>query len=622
MCGIAGIVGIAEADRRARLTRMRELIVHRGPDAGGERHWPNAALASQRLRIIDLDTGDQPQANEDGSIWTVFNGEIYNYRELRTELAAKGHRLATASDTEVIVHLYEDLGERFVERLEGMFALAVWDAPARRLVLARDRMGKKPLLYHEADGELRFSSEHRSLLSALHRTPPVAPDAIRAYLRLGYVPAPADAFEGVRKILPGHLLVWQDGRTRNERYWSPPRSATLDLGDAEAAAELRRIFDRAVGRRLVADVPVGAFLSGGVDSSAVVASMASQSAHVKTFSIGFEDEKYSELPHARRIAERFGTDHREFVVRPLEADIIPLLVRHYGEPYADPSSIPTYHLSRVTRQHVTVALAGDGGDELFAGYDRYQAALLAARLDRIPKVLRRFTFGSVAKVLSRSSSPKTLANRALRYSRVAILEPTARYLSWAGIFDPLQLHVLLDPAFAARTRQADADLESDGQRFGDDPVAAAQLLDLRLYLPDDLLVKVDIASMANSLEVRAPFLDREMVEFAVALPTHLKLRGRRSKWILKEAFEGVIPAENMHRPKQGFSIPLASWLRSELRDLAHETTLSQRALGRGYVRPEAVRRLVAEHMDRSADHAIRIWALMMLELWHREFVDA
>jgi asparagine synthase (glutamine-hydrolysing) len=622
MCGIAGIAGVAAADRRDRTTRMRELIRHRGPDAAGAHDDPLVSLAIRRLRIIDLATGDQPQSNENGTVWTVFNGEIYNFRELRTALAARGHRLATASDTEVIVHLYEDLGERFVERLEGMFALAVWDQVERRLILARDRMGKKPLLYTEVDGELIFSSEHRSLLAGLPYRPAVDGDAIRAYLRLGYVPAPMDAFAGVRKLLPAHYLVWESGRSRVERYWSPPPSGTSTFTDEQAASELRRVLDRAVARRLVADVPLGAFLSGGVDSSAIVATMAGLSANVKTFSIGFEDETYSELAHARRIAERFGTSHHEFVVRPLEADVVPLLVRHYGEPYADSSSIPTFHLSRVTRGHVTVALAGDGGDELFAGYDRYRAALLASRFDRIPKVVREVTFGSAARVLSRSSSPKTLANRALRYARVAVLEPTARYLSWAGIFDPLQLNVLLAPAFAERTRRADRALESDGHRFGDDPVSAAQLLDLRLYLPDDLLVKVDIASMANSLEVRAPFLDREMVEFAVRLPADQKLRGNTSKYILKRAFAGVVPAENLHRAKMGFSVPLASWLRNELRDLALDTTISERARRREFFRADAVRRLVDEHMSRRADHAARIWALVMLELWHREFVDA
>jgi asparagine synthase (glutamine-hydrolysing) len=622
MCGIAGIVGVRAEDRRERVRSMRELIAHRGPDAAGEHHAPNAALAIQRLRIIDLRTGDQPQTNETGSLWTVFNGEIYNFRELRASLAARGHRLATSSDTEVIVHLYEDHGERFVEKLEGMFAIALWDEASRRLILARDRIGKKPLLYWERDGELLFSSEHRSLLAGIASRPPVDPDAIRAYLRLGYVPAPLDAFSGVRKLLPAHYLVWEAGASRVERYWAPPPSGTSILSDDDAATELRRILERSVERRLVSDVPLGAFLSGGVDSSAVVATMARLSARVKTFSIGFEDETYSELPHARRIAERFGTEHHEFVVRPLEAGIVPLLVRHYGEPYADSSAIPTYHLSRVTRGHVTVALAGDGGDELFAGYDRYRAALLASRLDRIPRPLRQLTFGSAARVLARSSSPKTLANRALRYARVAVLEPTARYLAWAGIFDPLQLGVLLDPAFAERTRAADRELESDGHRFGDDPVSAAQLLDLRLYLPDDLLVKVDIASMANSLEVRAPFLDREMVEFAISLPARMKLRGATSKYVLKRAFEGIVPPENMHRPKMGFSIPLASWLRGELRELTVDATMSPRARGRGYFRPEAVRRLVAEHLSGRADHAARIWALVMLELWHRELVDA
>lgn len=621
MCGIAGIVGSRGGARAERMRVMRDLLIHRGPDAAGEYVDEHSALGIRRLRVIDLETGDQPMRNEDGSVVAVLNGEIYNYRELRAELAHRGHHLSTASDTEVIVHLYEDHGEQFVERLEGMFALAVWDRRALRLILARDRMGKKPLLYQERDGELVFASEHQALLAGLTPRPQPDPNALRMYLRLGYVPAPHDAFAGVRKLLPGHLFVWEAGISRAVQYWALPLGRTLSLSEDEAECQLRVLLERAVARRLIADVPLGAFLSGGIDSSAVVATMARLSTRVKTFSIGFEDAAYTELPHARRIAERFSTDHHEFTVRPLEADIVPLLVRHYGEPYADSSAIPTYHLARLTRQHVTVALAGDGGDELFAGYDRYFAARVAAALDRIPRVVREVAFGSVARVLSRSSSPKTLASRALRYSQAAVSTPRQRYLVWAGIFHPIQLRKLLAADFAALTDAAEHELDGSDDAFVSDPVAAAQALDLRFYLPDDLLVKVDIASMANSLEVRAPFLDRELVEFAVQLPSNMKLRGRQTKYLLKRAMAGVLPIENTHRPKQGFSVPLGAWLRNELRPLTEELLLSQRGRERGYFRAEVVTRLVKEHMEVRADHGARLWALMMLEMWHREFVD-
>ncbi|MBM4433554.1 MAG: asparagine synthase (glutamine-hydrolyzing), partial [Chloroflexi bacterium] len=397
MCGIAGIVVGHGRPDTSRMRVMRDRLTHRGPDASGEHVDEHAALGVRRLRVIDLATGDQPQSNEDGTVWTVFNGEIYNFTELREGLAARGHRFATASsDTEVIVHLYEDHGERFVEHLDGMFALAVWDTRRRRLVLARDRQGKKPLLYHRTADGIAFASEHGALLAALERRPGVSLDAVRRYLRLGYVPAPLDAFEGIQKVPPAHVLVHDEAGTRALPYWTPPAPGTLRIGEAEAATELLRLLERAVARRMVADVPVGAFLSGGVDSSAVVALMARSTPRVRTFSIGFEESGFSELEHARRVARTFDTEHHEFVVGPSELDVLPLLVRHYGEPFADSSAVPTYHLSRLTRQHVTVALNGDGGDEVFAGYDRYAAARLAAYLDAIPRPIRAAGSGALA----------------------------------------------------------------------------------------------------------------------------------------------------------------------------------------------------------------------------------
>ncbi len=623
MCGIAGIVGVEARPRIERMRPMRELLTHRGPDSAGEYADPHAALGVRRLRIIDLVTGDQPQANEDSSIWTVFNGEIYNFQELRDDLRWRGHRFVTASDTEVIVHLYEEHGDGFVERLEGMFALAVWDSRQRTLVLARDRLGKKPLLYVASDTELAFASEHRALLAGLPRVPAVDPAAIRLYLRLGYVPAPFDAFVGVHKLPPAHLLVWREGVWRTRRYWSPPRHASLRVDEIEAREELRRLLDRAVERRLIADVPIGAFLSGGVDSSAVVATMARLAAKVRTFSIGFEEEDYSELPHARRIAERFGTEHHEFVVRPMALDVLPELVRHYGEPYADSSAVPTYYLAKLTRAYVTVALNGDGGDELFAGYERYRAAQLAATLDRIPAAFRVPSLTLVSRALPDSLSPDSPFRRARRFLGAATLPPKERYLRWLGVFDGAQLANLLAPDFARVSASAELASpfgEADGFR-GPDPVAAAQALDLALYLPDDLLVKVDIASMANSLEVRCPFLDRELVEFAVSLPTELKIHGGERKYLLKRAYEGIVPSENMYRRKRGFAVPIGAWFRGDLRAFAEDVVLSERSLARGYFRREPLTRLVREHTAGRADHTHRLWALLMLELWHRAFVD-
>ncbi|MGH3118464.1 MAG: asparagine synthase (glutamine-hydrolyzing), partial [Gaiellales bacterium] len=504
---------------------MREALVHRGPDSSGERCDEHSALGVRRLRIIDLVTGDQPQCGEDETVWTVFNGEIYNFQQLRDELSKEGHAFRTHSDTEVIVHLYERDGEAFVEKLDGMFAVAVWDASRRTLVLARDRLGKKPVLLYETEGELYFASEHQALVAALGSARFSADHtAIALYLRLGYVPAPFDAFAGIRKLEPGSVLVWREGKTNERRYWHPPQ-AVLSIGEDEAIARVRKLFDEAVRKRLVADVPVGAFLSGGVDSSALVASMAAQSKIVRTFTIGFEEQGYSEVEHARRIAQRYGTDHHEFVVRPDMTSVLSLLARHYGEPYADSSAVPTYYLSKLTRDFVTVALAGDGGDELFAGYQRYQAVRLAAALDRIPAALRDPILGGAEALLPRAGDQRSGSARLRRFIVGARRGSSERYLWWLGISDDQWLSMSATAEFRPYADRAARELERRAAIPVRDAARRAQLLDVALYLPDDLLVKVDIASMANSLEVRAPFLDRCLVEYALQLPTSLMIRG-------------------------------------------------------------------------------------------------
>ena len=618
MCGIAGVVGLAERDRAPEMRRMREAIAHRGPDSAGERCDEHSALGVRRLRIIDLVTGDQPQCGEDARVWTVFNGEIYNFQDLREELSKQGHTFRTRSDTEVIVHLYERDGEAFVEKLDGMFALAVWDSSHRTLVLARDRLGKKPVLIYEAHGELYFASEHQALLAGLGSARfSVDRIAIALYLRLGYVPAPYDAFAGIRKLEPATALVWRDGRTTERRYWGPPGSV-VPVAEGEAIARVRTLFDAAVRKRLVADVPVGAFLSGGIDSSALVASMAAQSKIVRTFTIGFEEADYSEVEHARRIAQRYGTDHHEFVVRPDMASVVPLLARHYGEPYADSSAIPTYYLSKLTRDHVTVALAGDGGDELFAGYQRYHAVSLAAGLDRVPAAVRVPILTGAAAMLPRSGDQRGGSTRLRRFLSGARRRGADRYLEWLAITDDAWLSRNATADFRPFADGAARELERRAALPVGDAVRRAQLLDVSLYLPDDLLVKVDIASMANSLEVRAPFLDRCLVEYALALPTSLMIRGTRRKWILQKAFAETLPPENLARRKQGFGVPIGQWLRHELRPLLDDLVLSPSGLGRGYLRAEAIRTLVEEHR-RGVDHSHRLWSLLALELWHREF---
>jgi len=619
MCGIVGVVGTQPRDRSASMRGMRDAIVHRGPDSAGEYLDGHAALGVRRLRIIDLATGDQPQCDESRNVWTVFNGEIYNYRELRDGLRSRGHRFATESDTEVVVHLYEEHGEGFVDRLDGMFALAVWDARERTLLLTRDRLGKKPLLYWMQDGELVFASEHQALLRGLNRRP--APDrrSIALYLRLGYVPAPHDAFEGIQKLGPGELLVWSDGAVTRQRYWSLPEDI-LDVGVEDAAAEVRRLVDRAVERRLMSDVPLGVFLSGGLDSSVVVASMAARSAHIRTFTIGFAERDYSEVSHARRIAERFGTEHHELIVRPDALAVLPTLVRHYGEPYADSSAVPTYYLARMAREHVTVALGGDGGDELFGGYRRYRAMQLASALDPIPGSIRRGVWQAVRVLVPDTGGERSGRARLRRFMR-ALAEPAAsRYLQIAGVFAFDRLLAAAAPEFRQEIVCAEAELAARASAASGDAPTQAQRLDLTMYLPDDLLVKVDIASMANSLEVRAPLLDTSLVEFSARLPTALKIRGGQGKWLLRRAFADVLPPENAARTKQGFGLPVGGWLRTSLRALVDDAVLSRRALDRGYVNGPAARAIVDEHM-RGADQTHRLWSLIMLELWHREFID-
>lgn len=616
MCGIVGIAGPSAARQLDILRCMRERLTHRGPDSAGEYVDEGVALGIRRLRVIDLRKGDQPIANEDGTVWTVFNGEIYNFRELRLELARKGHRLRTDTDTEVIVHLYEEHGDEFVRRIDGMFALALWDARRSRLVLARDRLGKKPLLYTRSGGRLLFASEHSALLSGLSERE-VDPLSILLYLRLGYVPAPYDAFAGIQKLPPATTLTWDGRAATTWMYWRPPAPGSARLSEAEAVQGLRELFGRAVRHRLIADVPVGAFLSGGLDSSAVVATMAREGGAVRTFSIGFDDARYSELDHAREIARRYATEHHEFIVRALDDDVILDLVRHYGEPYADSSAVPTYHLSRVTREHVTVALNGDGGDEMFAGYDRYRGMQLAVWLDSLPRVLRQTTALAAGRIPRRGTS-RDVALRVRRLLRTSLLGRVERYLGLVGLFDTEQIRALAEPSLLARWPEALGRLALPAE--GDDPAVWAQEFDRRYYLPDDLLAKVDIASMAASLEVRSPFLDTAVVEFAVSLPNDLKMRRGQRKRIAKLAFADRLPPSTLHRRKQGFGIPIGDWLRARPTRLL-DTVASDRALARGYLRPEGVQQLVGEHLEGRADHGAGLWGLLMLELWHREYLD-
>lgn len=654
MCGIAGLV-TEQGPARETLRRMLDAQRHRGPDDWGE--WSDAvsALGHRRLSIIDLsEAGRQPLSNEDGTVWITFNGEVYNFQALREELEGLGHRFRTRTDTEVIVHAYEQWGPECVRRLRGMFAFGLWDARERKLLLARDRAGKKPLFYTEHGGVFRFASELQGLLADpdLPRTPD--PEALDAYLSLGYIPAPLTGFQHIRKLPPAHYLELALARSsppriggpgeppipnsqfsiRNSQYWRLDYEPKLRLTEAEAVEALREKLTEAVRLRMISDVPLGAFLSGGIDSSIVVGLMAGLSERpVKTFSIGFREERWSELEHARRIAERWSTEHHEHVVEADALSILPQLVRHYGEPYADSSAVPTFYVSRITRERVTVALNGDGGDESFAGYERYRANALAERIARFPG--SRLAASALSRLLPDSTDFRNPARRLRRFLQVAHQPMAERYAKWVGYFTPQEKEHLLTPAFREQLASPSrftfhvSSLIDDlfASTVASDPVDRAMAVDVASYLPYDLLVKVDITSMANSLEARSPFLDHEVMEFAAALPVHLKLSPSRiggtggAKYLLKKAFPDLLPPENVNRPKMGFGVPVGEWFRGPLKELLLDGLLSPRALDRGYFDPEELRRRVDDHLASRADHSFPLWNLLMLELWHREMVD-
>ena len=603
---------------------MCAALEHRGPDARGLFLDAGIGLGIQRLRVIDLVSGDQPIRNEDGSVLAVLNGEIYNFRELRADLLRRGHVLSTEGDTEVIVHLYEEHGSDCVAHLHGMFAFAVWDVRRRSLLLARDRIGKKPLFYCHRPGELVFASELRALLEDPGCPREIDPDALDCFLAYGYVPAPLSIFRDVRKLPPAHTLVLRDGHAEVNRYWRLDYSRKLQVDDPRELHEpIRDAIRAATRRRMISDVPLGAFLSGGIDSSAVVAAMAEASTDpVKTFSIGFENEKYDELPYARAIARRFGAEHHSFIVRPEAISIVPKVVRHYGEPFADYSAIPCFYLAELTRQQVTVALNGDGGDECFGGYTRYVANGLAERLDRLPSVLRQLAAaGGGGQGLGSESS---LANRARRLRATLALsapERYARYVAWhdvaerASLYTP-ELRALIDESVAREVIAAPW-REASGTHIVDRMLE----VDSTTYLPGDLIPKIDIATMAYGLEARSPLLDHELMAFAAAIPAELKVRGGQKKWILREALRDWIPDEILDRPKQGFVVPVGDWFRGELLEHLHEVLLDPGALGRGYFRPDSVRSLLERHARGVDGAAKKLWALYVFELWHREFVD-
>ena len=627
---MCGIVGIANANSRGAsreiLERMNEAIVHRGPDEDGFYLGGNVGLAMRRLSIIDLAGGQQPIYNSDKTALIVFNGEIYNFQELRLCLEKQGNKFDTNSDTEVILHLYDKHGADCVQHLRGMFAFAIWDKRDKSLFIARDRVGKKPLLYsHQPNGNLIFGSEFRALLEHPDISREVDYEAIDNYFSYLCVPAPLTAFKQIRKLEPGHWLRWKDGEIKTERYWSPDFSKKIKISQPEAEEETLRILREAVKLRLISEVPLGAFLSGGVDSSVVVALMAEQSSQpVKTFSIGFEEQDFSELKYAKQVAAHIGAEYHEFIVKPDALEVLPILVEHYGEPYADSSAIPTYYVARETRKFVTVALNGDGGDESFAGYERHAAMRLAENYHRLPAFVRKSLIETAVNLVPTSEIKKSRVRDAKRFLQAASLPKTERYFRWMSTFNREAKKKLYTREFTETVSN------QNPSRFLDEWFATANgsgildatlLTDQMTYLPNDLLVKVDIASMANSLEARSPFLDHKVIEFAASLPENIKMKRFETKSLLKKVAAKLVPPEVIYRRKMGFGVPIGNWFRGEMKDFMREVLLSEKSLKRGIAKREMITRYVHEHTTSKRDHAFQIWTLLMLELWFQRFID-
>ena len=622
MCGIAGMVASANGRRvdEATIHRMCDMIIHRGPDDEGLLVKDGAGLGMRRLSIIDLAGGHQPLFNEDKSAWIVFNGEVYNFQDLRPDLEARGHRFRTHSDTETIIHLYEEYGSECVQKLRGMFAFAIYDEKKHALLIARDRLGKKPLHYALVDGNLYFASEIKSILAVAPELAETNPEALMQYMYFGYIPDPQTAFRQIHKLPPGHLLEFEKGALKIRQYWDLPEYSTHEpKSEEECLEELEHRLTEAVRIRLIADVPLGAMLSGGTDSSTVVALMSRVSAGpVKTFSIGFQHADFNEAAYARKVAEHFHTDHHELILDPDVVETVDTLSRSLEEPFGDSSMLPTYYISKLARQHVTVALSGDGGDEVFAGYDRYRIHLENRSFDCIPGWAGRFYRKTVHPRL-----PYSMPARKLAYS--VALPWQERYIESISLQAFERDMGLLSPEFRERANGADPLNIMRGyldRAPARDPLSRVLYLDTKTYLPGDILTKVDRMSMLTSLEARVPLLDHEFVEWVTALPPKWKMRGTEQKYIFRKLAERVgVPAEVLHRPKQGFALPLVHWLKNELKDLLLNVLYEPRTTQRGYFNQAAVRKLVDEHLQGRRIHSGRIWRLLMFELWHRNYLE-
>ena len=626
MCGIAGFISkdkkIPPAERELLLDAMCKIITHRGPDEQGLTVEGRAALGMRRLSIIDLKSGQQPIYTEDGNLIIVFNGEIYNYRELKAELESLGHRFKTNSDTETIVHAYEEFGVNCLEKLRGMFAFAIWDKREESLFIARDRVGKKPLFYSLTEKEnFVFGSELKVLLAHGEIEKKIDYAALDAYLTFGYVPEEFCIFKNVKKLAPAHYLIFKDGKITTEKYWDFKYEKITEIkSEAEYVESLRELIRESVKVRLISEVPLGAFLSGGVDSSTIVGMMSQiLESRVKTFSIGFNEDSFDELKYARIAAKHFNTEHHEFVVTPDLVETIDELVWHFDEPFSDPSALPTFMVSKMARDFVTVVLSGDGGDELFAGYTRYVTDKKRSGLSSLPTGIRRGLLKPLSEVLPHGARGKN-------YLYNASLEAVERYIDSVSHFGNLGKKALYSKLFLKNQNGSFGAGEEVFNQIANristgNPIDNLLYLDSKTYLPSDILTKVDRMSMAASLEARVPLLDHKLIDFVMQIPSELKLKGLETKYIFRKAVRGLVPDEILDRPKQGFGVPIGDWINLQLRDRIHQTLKEKKTLERGYFDVKYIETLLDEHSKKRRDHSYSLWLLFMLELWHRQFMD-
>ena len=627
MCGICGIVSFQNREFLSDelLVRMNQTLFHRGPDDQGFYRDNFAALAMRRLSIIDLKTGQQPVCNENGSVWVIFNGEIYNYREVRQQLEARGHRFKTQSDTEVIVHAYEEYGVDCIQHFNGMFSIAIWERLTRRLTLIRDRIGIKPLFYWSDGKHLVFASELKALVAHTHVPRQVDLNSLDNFLSLEYIPGPRTIFTGIQKLPPGHLLVFDETGFKLQQYWEFPHNP-VEAGEEACAEALASLIEDAVRLRLVSDVPLGAFLSGGIDSSSIVANMSRMVSNpVQTFSIGFEDDTYNELPDAQVAAEHFGTLHRTQVINPDITGLAEKLIRHLDEPLADFSIFPTFLVSQLASQSVKVVLSGDGGDELFAGYDTYVAELLSRYYQWLPINLRRKAIPALASRIPPQSAKKGFLNKTKRMIEGGALDPSLHHARWMIFISDTEKELLYHPELKRSLNGYSTSSIFEGyfrQAARFDSLAQQQYVDIKTYLVDDILTKVDRMSMAVSIEARVPLLDYRIAEFALNLPPQMKLHRSKTKVILRQAMQHLLPEISLMKPKQGFSIPMKHWLRSSLRPMLEDLLSEECLRKRGYFNPQIVSTWIREHLDGSANHSHRLWSLMVFELWYRSVFEA